>query len=46
MFGFAKQIFVSAVMFFSCNVLNVKSLESVSMSNQESKVRSQLILIV
>ena len=46
MFGLAKQIIVSAMMFFSCNVLNVNSMESVSMSNREFKVRSELIIIV
>ena len=43
MFGFAKKIFVSAMMFFSCNVLNVNSLECVSMSNQECKARPEII---
>ena len=30
-------------MFFSCNVLNVNSLECISMSNQEFKVRPEII---
>ena len=43
MFGFLKQIFVSTMMFFSCNVLTVNSLESTSMINQEYKVISEII---
>ena len=35
--NFVKQLFVSTMMFFSCNVLNVNSLECVSMSNQVFK---------
>ena len=31
------------MMFFSCNLLNVNSLESVSMSNQESEIRPKII---
>ena len=31
--------------FFSCNVLNVNSLECVSMNNQECKIRSEIINI-
>ena len=38
-----KQIFNWAMMFFSCNVLNVNSLECISMSNQEFKVRPEII---
>ena len=37
MFGFVKQIYVSAMMFFSCNLSNVNSLKCVSMKNQECK---------
>ena len=33
MFGFAKQVFVVAMTFFSYNVLNVNTLECVSMNN-------------
>ena len=40
---FVTQIFISAKMFFSCNVLNVNSLDCVSMNNQERKVRPELI---
>ena len=34
MFRFVKQIFVSAMMYFSCNLSNVNPLKCVSMSNQ------------
>ena len=34
MFGFVKQICVSAMMFFGCNILGVNWLTCVSMSNQ------------
>ena len=43
MFVFIKQVFVVAMTFFSCSVLNVNSLECVSMNNQECKVRSEII---
>ena len=38
MFRFVKQIYVSAMSFFSCNAL-----EFISMSNQEYKIRRQVI---
>ena len=38
MFGF-----VSAMMFFSCNLSNLNPLKCVSMSNQECKVRPEVI---
>ena len=37
MFRFVMQIFVSAMVFFSCNVLNINALKCVSMNNQECK---------
>ena len=43
MFGFIKKCFFTAMAFFSCNVLNVNSLECVSMNNQECKMRSEII---
>ena len=43
MFGFIKKCFFTAITFFSCNVLNVNSLECVSMNNQECKIRSETI---
>ena len=45
MFRFAKQIFASALVFFSCNVLNVSPLKCVSINNQECKIRPQIINI-
>ena len=44
--NFVKQLFVSTMMFFSCNVLNVNSLECVSMSNQVFKVRTEILHII
>ena len=38
-----KQIFVSAVMFFGCTLSNVNTLECVSISNQECKVRPEIL---
>ena len=43
MFGFVKRIFVSAMMFFGCNLSSVNLLECVSMNNQECKVRPEII---
>ena len=43
MFGFVKQIFVSAMMFFGCNLSSVNPLECVSMNNQECKVRPEIV---
>ena len=43
MFEFLKQVFVVAMTFFSCNVLNVNSLECDTMNNQECKIRSEII---
>ena len=37
MFKFVKQIFVSAIVFFGCNLSSVNPLEWVSMNNQESQ---------
>ena len=45
MLGFVKRIFVSAMMVFSRNVLNVNSLECVSLNNQECKIRQQIMNI-
>ena len=42
MFGFAKQIFISIMVFFDCNLSNVNSLKCISMNNQEWKVRPQI----
>ena len=35
MFGFIKKCFFAAITFFSYNLLNVNSLEYISMINQE-----------
>ena len=43
MLGFIKKSFFSAVTSCSFNVLNVNSLECVSMNNQKCKIRSKLI---
>ena len=43
MFKFVKQIFISAMMFCSCNLSNVNSLKCVSVCNQEYKIRPQLV---
>ena len=42
MFRFMKRIFVSAMMYISCNLWSVNSLECVSISNQKCKVRSEI----
>ena len=39
MFGFAKQIFVSAMVFFGCNVSHVNGLKCVSMNSEECEIR-------
>ena len=43
MFGFVKQIFISAMMFFGCNLSNVNSLKCVLMNNQECKIRPEIV---
>ena len=43
MFRFVKRIFVSIIMFFGCNSSSVTPLECVSMSNQECKVRPEIV---
>ena len=43
MFRFVKRIFVSAMMFFGCNLSSVNPLECVSMNNQEFKVRPKIV---
>ena len=42
MFRFVKQIFVSTMTFFGCNVLKVNPLKCVSMNNQrvQNKTRN------
>ena len=43
MFQFVKQKFVSAMMFFGCNLSCVNPLECVSMNNKECKVRPEIV---
>ena len=45
MFRFVKQTFVSAMMFFGCNVSSVNSSKCISMNNQECKIRPEIINI-
>ena len=45
MLGFIKNIFFAVKTFFSYSVLNVNSLECVSMNNQKCKTRSEIINI-
>ena len=45
MFGFVKQIFVSAMMFFGCNLSSVNLLKCISTSNHECKVGTKIINI-
>ena len=46
MFGFVKQIFVSAIMFFGCNLSSMNLLQCVSVNNQECKVRQKLLMLI
>ena len=43
MFRFIKKVFFTEMTFFSFNVLNVNSLECISMKNQGCKVREVII---
>ena len=40
---FIKKCFFTAITFFSYNILNVNSLECVSMNNQECKIKTDII---
>ena len=42
MFGFVKKSFFTAITFLNSNVLNVISLEYVSMNNQKCKIRTEI----
>ena len=42
MFGFVKQIFVLAMMFFGFNISDVNLLKCVSLNNRECKVRPEV----
>ena len=43
MFRFVKQIFVSAIMFFGCNLSSVNPLKCVSINNQVCKLRPETV---
>ena len=43
MFEFINRMFVSAMMFYGCNLSSVNPLECISMNNQECKVRPQIV---
>ena len=43
MYGFIKKVFFTTMTCFSFNVLNVNSLECISMKNQECKIRPEVI---
>ena len=43
MFGFVNKVLVVAMTFFKFNVLSLNSLESISMKNQQCKVREEVI---
>ena len=42
MFGFVKQIFISAMVFFVCNLSNENSLKCFSINNHGCKVRTEI----
>ena len=43
MFGFVKQVFVSAMILFGCNLSSINTLEYVLLNNQERKVRPEIV---
>ena len=43
MFGFFKQVFVSAMILFGCNLSSINPLEYVLINNQERKVRPEIV---
>ena len=45
MFRFIKKVFLSAMMFFGCNVLNVNPLKCVSINNQEFRAKPEVMNI-
>ena len=45
MFECIKKSFFTAMTFFNCNVLNINSLECVSMNNQECKIGPEIISV-
>ena len=45
MFGFVKQTFVSAIIFFICDLSSVNPLEYVLINNQECKGRPEIVFV-
>ena len=43
MFGFVKQMFISVMMFFSCSLPSKSLLKCIPMTNQECKVRPEIV---
>ena len=43
MFRLVKRMFLSAIIFFSYNLLSVNPLECISISNQECKIRPEIV---
>ena len=46
MFEFVTQIFILAMMSFSCNSSSVNSLKCISMNNQKCKVRPEILDVI
>ena len=46
MFEFVKQIFISAMIIFSCNLPSVNSLKCISLNNQKCKIRPKLLMLI
>ena len=46
MLRYIKKCFLTAITFFSSNVLNVNSLECASMNNPECKIRPEIINVM
>ena len=42
LYGFVKEIFISALMLFGCSLSNGNSSKCISISNQECKVRPEI----
>ena len=45
MFGYVKEILVSTMMFFGCNISNVNALKCISINNQECGIRPEIMNI-
>ena len=46
MLGFVKQMFLSEIRVFGCNVSSVNPLKGFSMINQECKVRPEILTVM